>query len=277
MKIDRLTPALGAEVTGVDLSRLLDQSALDATNDALYKALIDHQVIVIRNAAIEPLAMAELGAGFGELGARHHRYVTHPDSDDVVILEWKDDDEPDAAEWHSDMTYRREPPFASILKAVVVPPSGGDTLFASMYSVFESLDPGLQRDLGELEAVHDMGTFRTPAYREGGIDGLEKALIDAGNAVHPIVAHHPVTGRPYLNVSESFTTFVIGLSAPQSNRLLMMLFEAINRPQHHVRIRWEPNTLAMWDNRATQHYAVADYLPHRRVMHRVAVSTDRRA
>ncbi len=260
-------------MSGIDFSRPLDTEIADA----IYQALIDHQVIVFRDADISPTALAALGASFGTLGARHHRYVTHPENDDVVVLEWKGDDQPDAAEWHSDMTYRRTPPFASILKAVVVPPSGGDTLFASMYSVYESLDPGLQNDLEQLEAVHDMGAFRTPAYREGGIDGLEKALVDAGSAVHPMVAHHPVTDRPYLNVSESFTSFVIGLSAPDGNRLLTMLFDAINRPQHHVRIRWRPNTVAMWDNRATQHYAVADYLPHRRVMHRVAVANDRRA
>ena len=274
---DRLTPALGAELSGVDLSQPLTGDPGQALADALYDALIEHQVIVVRDADLSPASHAALGATFGELGARHHRYVTHPESDDVVVLEWKDDDTPDAAEWHSDMTYRREPPFASILKAIVVPPSGGDTLFASMYSVYDALDPGLQRDLAELEAAHDMGAFRTPSYREGGIDGLEKALIDAGSAVHPIVDHHPVTGRPYINVSESFTSFVIGLSAPEGNRLLTMLFDLINRPDHHVRLRWQPNTLAMWDNRATQHYAVADYLPHRRVMHRVAVSTDRRA
>jgi len=94
--------------------------------------------------------------------------------------------------------------------------------------------------------------------------------------VHPAIAHHPVTGRPYANVSESFTRFVIGLSAPESARLLTYLFDLINRPDFHVRIRWQPGMIVIWDNRGTQHYAVADYLPHRRVMHRVAVVTDRR-
>jgi len=191
---------------------------------------MEHQVIFMRDYDLAPTKMTELGQALGTLGARHHSYVTHPESDDVVIIEWKGDDLPDAAEWHSDMTYRETPPFASILKGVVIPPAGGDTL----------------------------------------------AYTNAKTAVHPMVSHHPVTGRPYLNVSESFTRFIIGLSAPESGRLLTELFDRINRPEHHVRLRWKPNTMAIWDNRGTQHYAVIDYLPSRRVMHRVAVVEDAR-
>jgi taurine dioxygenase len=273
LRADRLTPAIGAELSGVDLWADVDE----ATTDALYAALIEHQVIILREVEMSPATMVALGASFGPLGARHHSYTTHPDADDVVVLDWHGDMQPDAAEWHADMTYRAEPPFASLLKAVVVPPAGGDTLWASMYAVHDALPPGLRNDLAGLEAVHDMGAFRTPAYLEGGNAGIEEALSAAGTAVHPMIEHHPVTGRPYLNVSESFTRFVIGLSAPDSGRLLTELFDLINRPDFHVRLRWRPNTLAIWDNRGTQHYAVADYLPHRRVMHRVAVSRDRRA
>jgi taurine dioxygenase len=221
--------------------------------------------------------MVQLGHALGTLGLRHHSYTTHPDFEDVVVLAWEGDQKPDAAEWHSDMTYRSQPPFASILKAVEVPPVGGDTLWASAFAVHDALDPGMRRDLAQLDAVHDMGAFRTAAYLEGGEDGISAALTKAGTAVHPVIAHHPVTGRPYVNVSESFTRFVIGLSAPESARLLTYLFDLINRPDFHVRVRWQPGMVVIWDNRGTQHYAVADYLPQRRVMHRVAVATDRRA
>jgi taurine dioxygenase len=269
---DRLTPALGADVTGLDPHAEITPELADA----LHGLIMEHQVIFLREFDLSPTKMAELGSALGTLGARHHSYVTHEDSEDVVIIEWKDDDLPDAAEWHSDMTYRATPPFASILKGVVIPPAGGDTLWASMYSVYDSLPSGMKDDLANLEAVHDMGAFRTPAYRDGGNDGMLDAYASAGTAVHPMVAHHPVTGRPYLNVSESFTRFVIGLSAPEGGRLLTELFDRINRPEHHVRLRWKPNTIAIWDNRGTQHYAVVDYLPHRRVMHRVAVVDDAR-
>lgn len=269
----RLTPALGATVTlpsGI-------QEFGDELADLVHAALMEHSVLVLRDADLDPRAMVQLGSALGTLGIRHHSYRTHPQSEDVVVLAWEGDQKPDAAEWHADMTYRPEPPFASILKAVEVPPVGGDTLWASMFAVHDRLDPGLRRDLEQLEAVHDMGAFRTGAYREGGDAGISAAMGEAGSAVHPVIAHHPVTGRAYLNVSESFTRFIIGLSAPESGRLLTYLFDLTNRPDFHVRVRWHPGTLVIWDNRGTQHYAVADYLPHRRVMHRVAVVTDRRA
>jgi taurine dioxygenase len=269
----RLTPALGAIAA-------LPSDAKDISEhlaDMIYSALIEHSVLVFPEADLDPNTMVQLGNALGTLGVRHHSYTTHPDSEDVVVLTWGGDQKPDAAEWHADMTYRRHPPFATILKAVEIPPVGGDTLWASMFAVHDALDPGLRSDLAQLEAVHDMGAFRTGAYREGGDEGIRAAMSAAGTAVHPVIALHPATGRPYLNVSESFTRFVIGLSAPESARLLTYLFDLINRPDFHVRIRWQPGMTVIWDNRGTQHYAVADYLPHRRVMHRVAVATDRRA
>lgn len=242
----------------------------------VHSALTEHSVLVFPNAGLDAKHLVQLGEALGTLGARHHSYTTHPDFEDVVVLTWGGEQKPDAAEWHSDMTYRRRPPFASILKAVELPPVGGDTLWASMFAVHDALDPGLRRDLEQLDAVHDMGAFRTGAYRQGGDEGISDALAQAGTAVHPVIAHHPVTGRPYVNVSESFTRFLIGLSAPESARILTYLFDLINRPDFHVRLKWEAGTVALWDNRGTQHYAVADYLPHRRVMHRVAVVTDKR-
>jgi len=272
LSCSRITPALGATAT----LRHERGEVTDELADAIHAALVEHLVLVFPDADLDARAMVQLGRALGTLGIRHHSYTTHPDSEDVVVLTWEGEQKPDAAEWHSDMTYRRQPPFASILKAVEVPPVGGDTLWASMFAVHDALDPGLRRDLGQLEAVHDMGAFRTGAYREGGDEGISAALTEAGTAVHPVIDHHPVTGRPYVNVSESFTRFVIGLSAPESARLLTHLFDLINRPDFHARLRWQPGMVVIWDNRGTQHYAVADYLPHRRVMHRVAVVTDRR-
>lgn len=269
----RLTPALGAIVTLPEGAGEISEELADA----IHAALLEHSVLVLPEADLDATRMVQLGAELGTLGVRHHSYRTHPDSEDVVVLSWEGDQKPDAAEWHADMTYRPEPPFASILKAVQVPPVGGDTLWASMFAVHDALDPGLRRDLEQLEAVHDMGAFRTDAYRDAGNEGMVAALTRAGSAVHPVIEHHPATGRPYLNVSESFTRFVIGLSAPESGRLLTQLFDLINRPDHHMRLRWQPGTVVIWDNRGTQHYAVADYLPHRRVMHRVAVVEDRRS
>jgi len=268
----RLTPAIGAiAALPQEIGEVSDEFA-----DMVHAALMEHSVLVLPGANLDPGHMVQLGRALGTLGTRHHSYSTHPDFEDVVVLSWGGTKKPDAAEWHSDMTYRPAPPFASILKAVELPPVGGDTLWASMFAVYDYLDPGLRRDLEQLEAVHDMGAFRTSAYQQGGEEGIAKALTEAGTAVHPVISHHPVTGRPYVNVSESFTRFIIGLSAPESARLLTYLFDLINRPDFHVRVKWEVGTVVIWDNRGTQHYGVADYLPHRRVMHRVAVTTDRR-
>lgn len=269
----RITPALGATV---ELKRAPEVISEEFA-EAVHAALMEHSVLVFPDLDLDPARMVQLGGALGDLGLRHHSYATHPDADDVTVLTWQGDDKPDAAEWHSDMTYRPQPPFASILKAVEVPLAGGDTLWASMFAVHDALDPGLRKDLEALEAVHDMGAFRTGAYLDAGNEGISAALTRAGSAVHPVIDHHPASGRPYLNVSESFTRFVIGLSAPESGRLLTHVFDLINRPDFSMRLKWQPGTLAIWDNRGTQHYAVADYLPHRRVMHRVAVATDRRS
>lgn len=273
MHFERLTPALGANVHGFDPAALDDDSSFDK----LHAALMEHQVLFIDRLGLDPHDLAALGAGLGPVANNHHSYTSHPDNDDVVVLSWGGDDKPDAAEWHADGTYMRRGPFASLLQAVELPPLGGDTLWASMSAVHDALPPGLRDDLTELQAHHDMGgQFRTAAYRKGGDEGIQQEMIAAGSQVHPMIDHHPVTGRPFLNVSESFTRFIIGLSAAESARILTMLFDLINRPDFHVRLRWAPGTLAIWDNRGTQHYACADYLPHRRVMWRVGVLSDAR-
>jgi taurine dioxygenase len=266
---DRQTPALGAVVDGARLA-----AVTDADVDGLYAGLIEHQVLFFHDQHLSPGDLAAFGRRMGDLAARHHSYPTHPDDDDVVVLDWLPGAQSDSAEWHSDLTFAAEPPFASILQAVVIPPVGGDTLWASMYSVHDRLDPGLRADLETLSAVHDPGAFRTGSYAERGNAGINDLLGMVGSAVWPVIAHHPVTGRPYVNVSESFTRWIIGLGAPESARILTLLFDIINRPDHQVRLRWRPGTVAMWDNRATQHYAVADFSRYRRTMHRVAVARD---
>jgi taurine dioxygenase len=275
LRVDRWSPALGAEVHDVGLRAAIDDGD-DALVESIYHALIEHQVLFFRDQALPPEAHAELGRRLGELAPRHHSYQTLDGHPDVAVLDWQPGARPDASEWHSDMTFRPKPPFASILKAIIVPPVGGDTLWASMYSVHDSLDPGFRSDLATLVADHDPGQFRNGAYEAGGNQGIAAMHAAAGSAVWPIVSHHPVTGRPYINVSESNTRWIIGLGAAESQRILSYLFDAINRPEHQVRLRWQPDTIAIWDNRATQHYAVADYPLYRRVMHRVAVDTDRR-
>lgn len=278
-RVERVTPPLGAFLHDLGLSEAMssrDDDRIDEVVGILYDELIEHQVVFFENEPLEPVHHAELGRRFGTLAPRHHSYHTLPDEPDVVVLDWQPGARPDASEWHSDVTFSPTPPFASILKAVIVPPVGGDTLWASMYSVHDKLDPGFRADLEQMVACHDPGQFRNGAYAQGGNQGITDMMVAAGSAVWPIISHHPVTGRPYVNVSESNTRWIMETGAAESQRILSYLFDAINRPDHQVRLRWRPRTIAIWDNRATQHYAVADYPDHRRVMHRVAVGTDAR-
>src|SRR4051794_15882563 len=134
----RLTPALGATATlPHEVGNVSDEFA-----DMIHAALVEHSVLVFPDVDLDAKRMVQLGNALGTLGVRHHSYTTHPDFEDVVVLTWEGDQKPDAAEWHSDMTYRRQPPFASILKAGEVPPVGGDTLWASMFAVHDALDRG---------------------------------------------------------------------------------------------------------------------------------------
>jgi taurine dioxygenase len=208
---ERLTPALGALVDGIHLG-----DVDTATSQQVYDALIEHSVLFFREQHLSPLEQVALGRHLGALGERHHAYNTHPDTDDLVVLDWQPGDRPDAAEWHSDMTFKAKPPFATILQAMVLPPVGGDTLWASMYSVYDRLDPGLRSDLEQMSAVHDPGAFRNGAYERGGNAGIDEMLGTVGSAVWPIISHHPVTGRPYVNVSESNTRWIIGVGRPRA-------------------------------------------------------------
>lgn len=274
LTVTPVTPAIGAEISGIDLSRA--PTAGEA--DALYQALVEHMVIFVRGQAIAPAVHMAFAESFGTVDGPHPIYPHVEGFPSMVCLDSSGDLPPDTDVWHADLTFKPEMPFASVLRAVHLPPCGGDTMWANMYLAYERLEPGLRRDLEGLTAVHDMGNFRNSFTQgpDGSAERLSAAMTRMGCAVRPLVDVSPVTGQPFLNVNEGFTMFVCGLSRTDSDRILQRLFRAVERPEVHVRFRWSPGALAMWDNRVTQHYAVADYLPARRVMHRVTVTEDRR-
>ena len=274
LQIDPLTPAIGAAIAGVDLSRPLDA----ATLDRIYQALLDHLVIFFRDQAITPDQQLAFAAGFGEIDQPHPIYPHVASAPQVVLLENGPDSPPDTNDWHTDLTFYERPPFASVLHAQSVPRTGGDTLWASMYAAYDALPGEVKRQVEGLSALHEMGDFRNGFLaEEQGVEALRQAMARIGCAVHPVVRRHPVTGRPFLYVNRSFTSHIVGQRKPESDRLLAYLFDHIDRPEFQVRFRWTPNALAFWDNRVTQHYAVSDYLPARRRRHRVTVIEDRRA
>jgi taurine dioxygenase len=272
LEVHSVTVALGAEVTGVSLG--VDLSETDI--DSVHEALMQHQVLFFRDQSLDPPAMLALAERLGEVDAGHPVYPHAPGYPNVVELISDGDHPPDTDDWHKDLTFKAEPPFASLLFAVSVPRVGGDTLWTSMSAVYDSLSPGWKSDLEGLYAVHDMGTFRNDYYLEGGVAAIDRALSEVGSAVHKVIETHPATGAKYLNVNQAFTRHIVGMHQGPSDDLLQYLFQHVKKPEFQVRLKWRDNTLAIWDNLITQHYAVCDYLPHRRHMQRVTVTRDRR-
>ena len=272
MKIEAITPSIGAEISGVSLNKDLN----DDICDQIYNALIKHQVIFFRDQGLSPESHLKLAKSFGEPEPPHPVYPHVDGYENIVLLKNDKDDIPNTTDWHKDLTFRANPPFASILHGIKIPDVGGDTLWASMSAAYDNLPDGWKQHLENLEAINDMGTFRNDFYREGGIESVNNALKSVGSAVHKVVERHPVSSLKYLNVNQSFTRNIINESQGQSDHILQFLFQHITKPEFQVRFRWRNNSIAIWDNRITQHYAVLDYLPNIRHMHRVTVLNDKR-
>jgi taurine dioxygenase len=258
--------ALGAEVSGVDLARPLD----DVAQKEIHDAWMRHQVLFFRDQQLSLDEHKEFGRRFGEL---HVHPVLQPlaaqGHPEIVVLE-SDAKRPYVAEaWHSDVTFERRPPLGSILRAVVVPDAGGDTMWSSMYAAYEALSDSMQRLLGELRAHHDGGRFQRIAT-----DEQKRRLAEDGATTHPVVRTHPVTGRKGIFVNSAFTRRIEGVKPRESQALLAFLFDHVGSPEFTCRLRWRPGTIAMWDNRCTQHRVVSDNLKAHRRMERVTLCGD---
>ncbi|UXJ53434.1 taurine dioxygenase [Pseudomonas citronellolis] len=268
-----LSPALGAVVSGIDLRQPLD----DAQQQAIEQALLTHQVLFFRDQPLTPSQQAAFAARFGDLHI-HPVYPSVPEQREVIVLDTAVTDVRDNAIWHTDVTFLETPALGAVLAAKQLPPYGGDTLWASGIAAFEALSKPLQRLLDGLTATHDISKS-FPQERFGATDAdlarLEEARKKNPPRSHPVIRTHPVTGRKALFVSDGFTTRINELSAAESRAILDLLFAHVARPEFTVRWRWRENDVAFWDNRVTQHYAVDDYRPQRRVMHRATILGDK--
>lgn len=270
--ITPLSPALGAQISGVDLTRDIS----DAQRDAIEQALLKHQVLFFRDQPIEPRQQANFAARFGDLHI-HPIYPNVPETPQVLVLDTAVTDVRDNAIWHTDVTFLPTPALGAVLAAKQLPAYGGDTLWASGIAAFDALSEPLKQLLNGLTATHDF-TKSFPLARFGNTpEDLERweATRRANPPIsHPVIRTHPVSGRKALFVSDGFTTRINELSEAESEALLKFLFAHATRPEFTIRWRWQENDVAFWDNRVTQHYAVDDYRPARRVMHRATILGD---
>lgn len=263
IQVEPLTPVIGAEISGVDLSQPLGNQ----TQTEIQNALMDHLVIFFRDQELDLEQHKAFGRQFGKL----HVHPTAPSAEghpEVLVIKADEGSKAIAGNrWHSDVSCDEEPPMGSILHMHELPPSGGDTMFANMYAAYEALSEPMRDFLSGLSAWHE------GAHTLGAT--LGQAAKEYPRALHPIVRTHPGTGRKCLYVNSGFTTRIEGLGQNESRALLDMLFDHVRTPEFQCRFRWRAKSLAFWDNRCAQHYALWDYFPQKRMGYRVTVSGER--
>ena len=273
MKIERLSPALGAIISGIDLNATLNEEA----QQGLQAALVEHQVLFLRQQFLQAEQQRDVAKLFGDLHI-HPIYPAHERVAEVMVLDSHKQDLRDNELWHTDVTFIQTPPLGCVLSAQQVPEFGGDTLWASSTAAYAALSKPMQALLDGLSASHDIRKS-FPAARfaitEADAARFEKAKQDHPPVSHPVVRTHPVTGKKGLFVSEGFTTHINELTEAESEALLRFLFAHATHPNFQVRWHWQAGDVAIWDNRATQHFANFDYGAAHRIMHRATVLGDK--
>ena len=272
LQIRRVAGAVGAEITGIDLTA----GVSDATIAAIRQAWLAHGVLFFRNQPLEPGAFQAFAERFGEVveypfvkGIEGHPLI-------IPVLKLAHETVNFGGIWHTDTAYLEIPPMASMLIARELPPFGGDTLFASGYAAFEALSPAMQRMLEGLTGVNasakaDVTRTREDRIKDGPAAAPRKDLV----AEHPVVRTHPETGRKALYVNFGHTMRFAGMTEEESRPLLEFLFAHQVKPEFTCRFTWRVGDIAFWDNRCVLHNPVNDYHGHKRSMHRVTLKGDR--
>jgi taurine dioxygenase len=277
IEVRAMAGALGAELARIDVSGALEA----ATVQQLCGALLRHGVVVLRDQKLSPEALLQFARRLGdpEVHPIANGMADHPEI--IRVLKPAGERAFFGTSWHTDNSFFEKPTSLTILYGETVPPVGGDTLFASMEEAYQSLSGPIQRLLEPLRAVHsasrayDPRTTGDAKYR--GEAPITYRYSDAiyDEVEHPVVRTHPETGRRSLYVNAMFTRRIVGLSAHESSALLDMLYAHAARPEFSCRLRWAPGSLALWDNRSVQHYAIDDYAEFERVMYRVTLAGTR--
>ncbi|HTJ64125.1 MAG TPA: TauD/TfdA family dioxygenase [Alphaproteobacteria bacterium] len=264
IEVKKLTPNIGGEISGIDLTKPL---SADQVTD-LKQALADHLAIFFRDQPISFENHKYLANHFGGIhiapSTAPWRVPGHPEI--TTIHADKDSTFVAGEDWHSDMSCDAEPPLGSILYLHTVPEPGGDTCFANMYLAYEALSDRMKAHLEGLSATHDAVV---------GFGGLTPPDLKLPRSVHPVIRTHPVTGKKALYVNRGFTVRIEGIPKGESDALLGYLFQHVQHPQFQCRFHWRPHSIAFWDNRSCQHTAIWDYFPNTRSGYRVQIMGDK--
>ncbi len=275
IEIRPLTGAIGAEIFGVDLSGSLSNSL----HEEIQQAFLKYKVIFFRDQTLTPAQQLEFSSHFGKPGI--YPFLNHIEGYPEVIelLTTETDTVNFGSNWHSDTTYMPEPFLGTCLYALETPPYGGDTMFVNMTAAYEALSEGMKETLNGLRAVNTSAQKRSGgrAAKMKALSGMKDAYdmkSDVIEAIHPVVRTHPETGEKALYINKSHTERFDGWTDAESDPILNFLFDHCIKTEFVCRFRWEPGSLAFWDNRCTLHQAVGDYQGHRRRMHRVTIDGD---
>jgi taurine dioxygenase len=271
IEVHKIAGALGAEISGVDLARDLD----DDTIAAIRRIWLDNCVVFFRNQDLPPAQFLAAAKRLGE--PIEYPFVKGLDGFPEIIAVTKLEHEKVnfGGIWHSDTSYLETPPMATMLIAREVPPVGGDTLFANQYLAYETLSDGMKRLLDRLVGINtsakaDSTRTREDRVRDSGKAEARKEYVGE----HPVVRTHPETGRKALYVNVAHTVRFKDMTEEESKPILDFLYRHQTRPEFTCRFHWEPGSIALWDNRCAQHNPVNDYHGHRRVMHRITLKGD---
>jgi taurine dioxygenase len=275
IEICPLTPALGAEISGIDLSQPIDDDAAGEVR----RAFADYLVLFLRDQEITPAQQVAFAGLFGPVGTYPFAepIAEHPRV--IPVVKEAHQTTNFGGIWHTDTPYLENPSLGSVLYAREVPAVGGDTVWASGNRAWETLSEGLRATLEPLRAVQsaakNKAELRVDHLKDGSMQGHNVEAMDVQQAEHPVVRTHPVTGRKSLYVSPAHTTHFVGWTEAESAPLLDYLYRHITREENTCRFRWTRGSVAVWDNRCSLHYPLNDYHGHRREMHRVTIDGER--
>lgn len=276
MRIEPIAGALGAEILDIDVSGDLANSEAAAVRDAF----LEHKVVFFRDQALTPVAQKRFASLFGE--PEIYPFIKGFDEapEVIEILKTETDVKNFGGSWHSDTSYMPEPALGTVLYALETPEAGGDTLFANCAMAYEALSDGMRRMIDGLKAINssENGYSGGRAKAMANLDAMKGTYNTAATvfeSAHPVVRTHPETGRKSLYINKSHTAHFQDMTRAESQPLIDFLTDHMIRPEFTCRFRWQPGSIAVWDNRTTLHFATNDYAGKRRQMNRVVLKGDR--